>query len=115
MLRRTRDAQAQLQPACCSARQCQSRGRQLLPVCLHLGGMQRDVVLPAALHARQDPGACLLQVLGTALGTALALEQAVYSGNLDISKGRQLQELCTAATSVIELAGARVQVTPQNA
>ena len=67
--------------------------------------------LPASgLHSRQAPRFCLLQVLGTALGTALALEQAVYSGNLDISKGRQLQELCTAATAVIELAGARVQV-----
>lgn len=62
-----------------------------------------------------DLGVCLLQVLGTALGTALALEQAVYSGNLDISKGRQLQKLCTTATAVIELAGARVQVTPQSA
>ena len=70
--------------------------------------------LPASgLHSRHYIGAGRLQVLGAALGTALALEQAVYSGNLDTSKGRQLQELCTAATTVIELAGARVQVTSQ--
>jgi hypothetical protein len=51
------------------------------------------------------------QVLGSALGTALALEQAIYSGNLDSHKGRKLRELCADVIATLELAESRVQVS----
>ncbi|DBB01412.1 TPA: hypothetical protein ACH3X1_000077 [Trebouxia sp. C0004] len=49
-------------------------------------------------------------VLGAALGAALALEQAVYSGTLHRGKAQELQQLCAAVTAAIELAQQRVQV-----
>lgn len=49
-------------------------------------------------------------VLGAALGAALALEQAVYSGTLHMGDAQELQRLCAAVTAAIELAQQRVQV-----
>ncbi|KAL0038253.1 hypothetical protein WJX79_010194 [Trebouxia sp. C0005] len=49
-------------------------------------------------------------VLGAALGAALALEQAVYSGTLHTGKAQELQRLCAAVTAAIELSQQRVQV-----
>ncbi len=50
-------------------------------------------------------------VLGAALGAALALEQAVYSGTLHTGAAQELQRLCAAVTAAIELAQQRVQVS----
>ena len=50
-------------------------------------------------------------LLGAALGASLALEQAVYSGTLQISKAQELQRLCASVTAAIELAQQRVQVS----
>ncbi len=50
-------------------------------------------------------------VLGAALGAALALEQAVYSGTLHTGEAQELQRLCAAVTAAIELAQQRVQVS----
>lgn len=50
-------------------------------------------------------------VLGAALGAALALEQAVYSGSLQTGRAQELQRLCASVTAAIELAQQRVQVS----
>ena len=50
-------------------------------------------------------------VLGAALGSTLALEQAVYSGTLHTEKAQELQRLCATVTAAIELAQQRVQVS----
>ena len=61
-------------------------------------------------QARAYRERCCL-VLGAALGAALALEQAVYSGTPHTGAAQELQQLCAAVTAAIELAQQRVQVS----
>ncbi|KAK9845513.1 hypothetical protein WJX81_008391 [Elliptochloris bilobata] len=73
-------------------------------------------VKKAVAELRADVRACTLhrekcsRVLSASLAASLALEQVLYSGNLDASKEQHLQRLCADVAAAVDLANARVKV-----